>query len=376
MKKIFILLIGAWVPVTIFGQDPQFTLFDSHRMLINPAFTGDIDDDYSMRVGIQHRQQWFDALQDYYNHSAVVLDNVNPICFRYLNNITFTSGLYIIQEQFPTYHSSPRLINQKIGMAGGIRRHFPTRRKQNYSYLAIGAEFELLQKQLQGADKLTFGTQFDGMGGFDNNASNQEPLILTSGNLSSGIKPALSAGVAFVHTRGDIFAVRMGVAVHHLNRPILSLLDNEQDDESAISHQYSLYYRVKYSFLDWNDLNSKGRFGLQHYGYYARQGLGIRQYILGIEMGTNLAEHLVAVGVGARLTNSRSTSDDVLTDFYGSLRWGFDRYAVGMSFDFANSSFANGVNDRTATAIELTLSYLFLNSKEKDKCKVIPCPRF
>jgi len=370
MRPIFTLLLCCFSSLA-FSQDPHFSLFDSHPMLINPAFTGDMPDDYRMRLGVQHRHQWFDALNDYYNHTAFAFDSATPLCFSNATDMTFSPGFYYLQERFPISGKSPRLFSQKLGATLAIRMKL-----NDEIYFAVGFEGELLQRQLRAVDGLQFGIQYDGMGGFDSQASSQEGQIPLDGNLSSGIKPDLGTGLALVIRLGHRNALRLGGAMHHIQRPNLSLLGNEEDDDADISRRLTAYYRLKFGTYheQRNRIDNYAEFQLA--GAYVRQGIGIWEFNQRLEMGGHIQDNFFSFSAGVRMTNARVSSGDAVTDLILAIRWYKNPVVVELGTDFALSPFANIGNDNTATALELSVSYLLLRKSKSSRCAAMDCPYF
>ncbi len=370
MKPVFTLFLCLIVGIAC-SQDPHFSLFDSHPMLINPAFTGDMPEDYRMRLGVQHRHQWFDALNDYYNHTAFAFDSATPLCFNSAAKMTFSSGVYYLQERFPIAGKAPRLLSQKLGATFAIRMEL-----DDNIYAAVGFEGELLQRQLRAVDALQFGTQYDGIGGFNAQASSQEGQIPLTGNLSSGIKPDLGTGLALVFRLGHRNALRLGGAMHHIQRPNLSLLGNEDDDDADISRRLTAYYRLKFGTYheQRNRIDNYAEFQLA--GAYIQQGLGIWEFNQRMEMGGHIQNNFFSFSAGVRMTNARISSGDAVTDLILAIRWYKNPVIIELGTDFALSPFANIGNDNTATALEVSVSYLLLNQTKSGKCETVPCPEF
>lgn len=371
MRLLFFVITLFVASNFLHAQDPQPTLFDVNLPMLNPAFTGDIEGNYTMRLGMQYRSQWFDAIKDYYNYSAFAFDSSTPICFNNFSAISISPGIYFLQERFPFDFNRPKMSQQKIGLTTAVRIQI----SDNF-YASAGFEYEMLQRSIKSTDALQFGTQYDGLGGFDSNSSNLEPLIPTEGNLSSGIKSDLATGISLVGG-SDRIGFRFGLSTHHIRRPVLSLLGNNDEDDARISHRHTAYYRVKVG-VGGNPRNQKSIFAaVQIYGIVLHQGVGIWQYNQGLEYGFYAdREHYLALGVGARITNNRFSSGNKWTDTYASLRWSYENYTLAFSTDFAHSPFSKVANDGTTTAFELALNYRFANIKKRPSCSGVKCYNF
>ncbi|MEM9846503.1 MAG: hypothetical protein AAF847_01340 [Bacteroidota bacterium] len=368
MKNIYSIIGILFLTLTAQAQDPKPTIFDGQLMLLSPALTGEIEGDYIMQLGVQQRNQWFDAINDYYNYSAVTLESTLPICFRDFGRISFSPGLSYLQERFPIDRSQPRMFSQRLGLSTAARIQLA-----KGFYAAVGFEYELLQRSIKTTDALQFGSQYDGMGGFDSTLPSLETAINTA-NLRSGIKSDLATGIAIGFGAKHI-GFRIGGAIHHLTRPVLSLLGNPNEDEARISHRYTAYYRLKADF-GWDKYSNKVATGAgQLYGAFIAQGRGIWQVNQGAEVGVfSKGLHYVAFGAGVRLTNDQFSSENLWTDTYFSIRWSYESFTIVMASDFAHSPFSKLANDNTATAIEFNLNYRFAKGGS-GKCGV-HCPKF
>lgn len=231
---IFICLLSC---ANLLAQDPHYTLFDSQPLLLNPALTGEIEGNYTWQASIQQRNQWFDALKPHFNHTSFSLESSLPICFGNVGRVNFSPGLSFQQQRFIS-SSVPRLNMQKIGTHGAVRLQLT-----DHVYASLGMEFELLQRSLTSTDALQFGTQFDGMGGFDVNLQNGETQIPGSGNLTSGMDWDIASGGSIILLSNKL-TFRLGGAIHHIRRPVLSLLGND-DEDARMSHRYTAHYRAK-----------------------------------------------------------------------------------------------------------------------------------
>ncbi|NNE56266.1 MAG: PorP/SprF family type IX secretion system membrane protein, partial [Flavobacteriales bacterium] len=56
MKRLIIIATFSVCAFCSFGQDEIFSRFDSQPLMLNPAFTGEIEEDY--RASISYRNQW------------------------------------------------------------------------------------------------------------------------------------------------------------------------------------------------------------------------------------------------------------------------------------------------------------------------------
>lgn len=381
MKNISCILFS----IMVFGnpgicQDPEFTLFDRNPIILNPALTGDIEGAYHIRSTFQYRTQWFDVLDEEFSHYAFSIDSSLPFCFSKPRSVSI--GGYFLTENTPFEKNSPKLTTSNIGFTSSFRLAF----KPEELYISLGMDGQLIRRYLN-PEGLRFPTQFDGMGGFDPNAANLEENLPS--RRSSLMKPSLGAGLSLVinelsfrigkRGRKKVFipgAYRIGGAVYHLNRPNLSLLGNDKDEEADVSRRWVVHARAIIP-LNYRTFSKapNAYLNLQPYFLYVQQGAGVWQSIFGAEIGFGLAEDYIAVGGGIRLTNGKAAGKN-LTDYLLNIRWRRGHYFIASSVDLNVSPFAKAGNDRTTTAMEISLGYFFGDSEKRGRCKQIICPNF
>lgn len=367
-QPILLFLFTLFIQQTGHGQDPMFTRFDRMLMPINPAFTGEIPDGYRMRVTAQHRQQWYDALSDPYSHAMVAFEQSNHICQGPQNLLTISPGVYVQTERVLADRQNPTLAFTKLGLNTAIRKSLGEK-----MHLTVGGELEFLQLRLVGAQALRFGSQFDGMGGFDPNSMSQDPGLSNAG-MQSKWRPDFGVGLAYSFYHKKAVALQVGGAIHHLRRSNLSLLGEAEDFDAALSRRHTVFLRMKSALKDWNN-NSDNFSEIQLRALFVQQGQGIWQTNVGLEIGHRSGDKYIAIGPGLRLTNSGPITNDLITDIYGTFKLSWEKFTLDFAVDLAHSAFAGLNNDGTATAMELALGYRFQHVKDKG-CQGVPCPNF
>ena len=198
-----------------YAQDPQFSQFYAAPLNLNPALTGGSD---RSRVGVNYRNQW-PALSHSFQTVSAYVDYYAK---------GYNSGVGVIvkrhQESFLKYSAMElgasyayRLrISDGLALRSGIQ----------LSYFNKNVDFE----------ELVFGNQIDIQNGI---------VIGPSGEtFDTGLKVdfmSISAG-------GILYTEKfwIGAAVHHINEPNQSLME----DESPLPRKYSFHIGYKYSFSD------------------------------------------------------------------------------------------------------------------------------
>jgi hypothetical protein len=367
MKHLLSIVCTVFTFQLLSAQDPTPTLFDTQPLLINPAMTGEILGDYTLQFSTQDRRQWFDALnKEHYNFTAAAVESFLPICFGTATGINYSPGLSVLTTRLIGDVSRPKLERTKLAFHNAFQIQL-----SSDLYAAVGVEFQGIQHNLNSASALQFGTQFDGMGGFDTNASSQEMAIGNADNLNTGIQFDLATGTSFLFVNDRINA-RLGIAVHHLRRPVLSFFGNSEDDDARLSRRYTFHYRAKTILA--RRPNRSTKYSAQLFGTYWSQGIGIWQANQGIAIDFYPEDTYFSISGGVQLTNNEFSSGSPWTSTYSSINVSRDKFTIRLTMDFAYSPFVELATDNTATALELGLAYRFLKKKKKDNYNRCDCP--
>ncbi len=376
MKKcILITIISLAYLVQGLSQDALYSLFDRNLILISPALAGDIPNGYLNRVGYQHRLQWFDALrEDRYEHFSFAYDKLIPICSSGGTSAVGV-GFQVTSESIPYHKVEPNFKTNKLGVDLAYKRAL-----SKFNYLSGGVEIEWLYNRLH-TDGLQFPSQYDGLGAIDPNLTSGE-LFMEMGDANAS---AFSMGAGIALTLGEIKTkrknkiprslgqLRLGVSIHHLTRPNLSLIGNDNDQEAIISRRWSTFFRWRLPIYK----SSKHEpIEFIPYGYYAYQGAGVWQLVGGTDFsfGSSIIPRLIP-GFGMRLTN-RVVGDKAVTSYVFSLRIDMDHIFIAGATDIEVSSIAGGGNDSRATTLEVALGYRFGKTNVSNRCPTQNCPVF
>lgn len=364
MYKVTLLFFILLTTFSIHSQDAQFTVFDQHSIVLNPAFTGDFGGNYDMRLSAQHRYQWKNALKgDEYNHTAISVESSNPLCVS-SGQITLSFGGYFKDERFLSLRN-PSLVNTKVAATAAVRLELGER-----VYASGGLEFGGVQRTLQRINRLQFGNQFNGMGGFDSQLSSSEAALEGFDRLSTKLKPDAGLGFAFVANPIGTFVFVLGGAAHHVNNPNLNFLTENFDDRIQ---------RTRLTFNARLNVILENKVKLQVVNAYIQQGKGVWQSNTGVIFGGRFKDvdprnpkHYISVGGGVRVTNPILTNDPI-TDVYGLVKYDHQRYSFSASVDIANSIFANGVNGNFGSTFECSFGLLIQDDSKRRQCKKPKC---
>jgi type IX secretion system PorP/SprF family membrane protein len=208
MKKLVLTTVCCLFSFLIWAQDPKFSQYFAAPLILNPANTGFFDGEY--RAAINMRQQWGN-LGDPYNTYSVSGD-IKLVKDENFTNSFFSIGLSgLFEESF-----NKALKSQYISASFSY-----------YQYLDVQHRFKFgLAPQLSFNSKfldysrLTFASQYDGSGGFNNSMPNYLDL---DNNKTSYFDVSIGANFSATF---DYSSFVLGYSLYHLNRPVESLLNS------------------------------------------------------------------------------------------------------------------------------------------------------
>lgn len=191
--KWVLLLMGCWLTLTVYGQDPQFSQFYSAPIYLNPAFTGNTTQG---RMVLNYRNQWPAIPGAFISYAASYdynLDNVN-------------SGLGLAVQHDKAGSAGLRYTNAAALYAYRLRinRKQAIRFGMNFSYTMRDLDFS----------ELLFGDQLISGAASSSTSSQYRGQVVSYADIGSG---------AIYYTR----SLWVGFSAHHLNQPNQSLLGGE-----------------------------------------------------------------------------------------------------------------------------------------------------
>ena len=206
MRNLTLVAIFLILPLTTFTQDFHFVQSQQALQILNPAVTGS-NSLYRNQITAFYRGQWDNTVsQKSYQGGAVSVDIRFCLPGSKKNFFGLGTGLQ--------YDFSPlgMFFNTAGSLAGSYHQHLG-----GETFGAMGASLGLLSYGVE-PDQLQFDIQYQN-GAFDPSRSNGESFVRTA-----AIQPDLAAGFMFYNNpEGWSF----GISWRHLNKPVYSLLDNE-----------------------------------------------------------------------------------------------------------------------------------------------------
>jgi len=310
-------VIGYW---TAKAQDPIFTQSNYIQETINPAFSG-FEDNERIGAGLISRVQWPNL--DLQIHTQYAYVNKS---YEYSPSLAFGVGINAVwqYETFNNYNYAQVNLNyaHRINLNGGW-------------YFRPAIEVGLGNKSNRFRN-LTLADQININSGIINPVS-VDPLVDRISN-----RYFLDINSGFIIEKEESsnkIAYWFGAAIRHLNRPDISIVDNEE--RLPLDIFYSFHGNFRFPFLLDNSIMMTANLMVQ--GPYNRLDIGtifqLESILLGLTAATNPArndnnEHLV-------------TSINALVGFE------YDAFRFGISYDKNTSNIG-----RTDGVYELSVTYL------------------
>lgn len=313
MKKhlyIFILFIGSFG----YSQDIHFSQIQESPLWLNPANTGFYNG--YVRAIANYRSQWA-AMGNAYQTMAL---SVDAVTFKTAKKKAYLGiGLFVFNDKAGA---------AKIGTTQAQLHVSAIMRASKHSKIAGGVYAGFAQNSGNYAS-LTYGNQFNGKE-IDQTISSQEHPDYTSFvNLDAG------AGINYEFTtasvdmvRDDIFSLKIGGAVHHLNKPVQQF--------NAGSH-YQLPMRFTGNIQSRIDIKGT-KFSILPSVIYLRQATATE-----ITLGTHFRYRFKN---GTKITGALTETGLNLGVYYRvgdaiipQLNLDMGKYAIGLAYDVNISKF-------------------------------------
>lgn len=333
------------------AQDPRYSQFNSAPWAVNPALTGVFNGRY--RVVANYRDQWASILgsQPFRTYGVSGDARFNVVGENYLA----VGGGILRDEAGASHFTQTRAslgLSYLLKISGGGRHS----RGAATQYLVAGFQGGFGQNKVDWS-QLWFSNQFNtGTETPDFGAASGE----TNQQNSTGIFPDMNAGLLWYALFDDNKYVYAGAAMHHLNGPSISLIDDGSvklynritahvGAQLPVSEQLSLLPGVLYM--------KQGPAMELNFGSMVRYSNGDRN------------ELALRAGVFSRIGRKldKGLGSDALI-FHAQLE--LQRWTLGMSYDVNISSLDRASNARGA--FELSLIYVHPASRREH----VRCPKF
>ncbi len=351
MKRIRLFILACIVTLGTLGlnaQDIHFSQFYMSPLNLNPALTGVMN--CNIRVAANYRNQWASVLKsNAYNTYSVSYDQRIPV------------GRYDFFGVGGTFWGDKAGEAEFATVTGKLSASYSKRMgggRNEAHYLVIGAEGGVAQRSLDFL-KLRWGSQHDGLGGFDEMAGSGE-LDLNNDNF---IFADLAAGLLWFSVFDANNSFYIGGSFHHLNRANQSFYDNAED---------FLYSR--FTVHAGGEFEISRRVGLvpgiiamfQGPSFQLNSGTSLKFNLGSGRVGSQQAFHL---GTWVRISNRIESG--VLTDaVILQTRFDYNQFSLGFSYDVNVSALKPASNNNGA--FEFALIYKFCG----DLSRGVYCPNW
>jgi len=327
------------------GQDAVFSQFYHNPISTNSALTGVFNG--KNRVGTIYRNQWY---------------SVEPNASLTTTDLFYDSKINVLKNDF--LGIGIMLFDDRAGLAEIAKTHgylnlayskhlYNNKYRELNQYLVFGAQFGYGVTYLKSSGFL-FGSQFDKL------SETVDPSLPSGENLlTSKVYPDINTGLVWYYTSRKS-TLYLGVAVSHLNRPDISLVDGSVD---RLYMQYSGLIGGEFSLVD--------NLSVLPAIYFNAEGQ-VMQGVLGTNFRYEYYEkdkNAFRIGIWTRVTNTISGFS--IPDIIFSTILEFNDIELGLSYDVtvSNLSAVNGYKG----AFELSLIYIWGDNPEYHSLK---CPRF
>lgn len=349
IKPIFFNLFAFFTLFSaVSAQDPRFSQYYASPWNLNPAMTGVFNGRW--RATLNYRNQWSSFLSPVpFKTSAAAFEGRFNVGAR---NDYAAFGLGLMHDEAGT----SRYQQNRVQLGGAFLKQLAAGRNRPQHYLSAGAQLGMGQNSMDYGD-LWFSRQFDSV--------NERPDLAAStgepGNAAnSKIYPDFNAGLlwySIFKNKGFFYA---GAALNHLNRPVISLLDNSRETmytrwSGHIGGQFPLSNTL--SILPGVLVMQQGPAFESDFGVNFRYS------------NNDLNELALRAGIWGRLGNKldQGLQADAVT-VVAMLE--LNRWMLGMSYDITVSGLTLANNSRGA--FEMSLTY-FHPYERKVK---VTCPKF
>lgn len=212
IKNLFYIIAILYATSTL-SQDVYQTQYFNNPMIINPAYTGVMDDQY--RVGLNYRSQWFNPLGNQGYKTGVINGELKT---HITNGDFYGLGMIIGSDQMGTSNFRQTFV---YGTASYIKQISSNRKSD--TYLIAGLKFGGIQYSFD-EGRLWFGNQFDiNQVNLNTNRPTGEPNQIL-GNNNSGLTPDVGIGISGYQS-STLISYYGGLSVDHVTRPKISIGD-------------------------------------------------------------------------------------------------------------------------------------------------------
>ena len=344
-KKVLVLLTFVLSGSYLMSQDIHFSQFYMSPLNLNPAMTGVMN--CKTRIIANYRNQWSQALRgDAYNTYSVSYDQ--KIAVGRSDYFGIGGSFWGDKAGALSYGTTQGRISFSYAKKmGGYRK--------SAHYLVFGADAGINQRRidLEGA---RWPSQHDGNGGFCPTCDGGDGNITDTDFLHAD----LDAGLLWFSVLDDRNNYYVGLALHHLNQPGISFLNNDETLTSRMTFHAGGEFEMN------SDISLIPGFIYMTQGQHMEFNFGTS---FRFNMGSRSDGQSWQLGGWYRIGNK--VEGGIHSDaFIISTRFDYGNYGIGFSYDLTVSKLsqagtANG-------SFEFSLNYLICGPEKRS----VYCPRF
>lgn len=335
--RLFFFSIGALLIFTIrlSAQDIQFSQFYAAPLYLNPAFTGSEE---ISRMGINYRNQW-PGLDYSFNAYSVYFDH-------FFEGSNSSIGMIVNGS----HESLANINNMEVGFLYSYRL-----RLSETQFLNFGGQMSFVSRNAA-FEQLVFGSQID----------------INRGTISSSndFVPPQDSQHYFTDINFGMLWNRqnmwLGVSAHHLTRPNLSYLEEEN---LILAIKYSAHGGIRLD-LPGGFINDYFNNTLQERAVFFAFNYKNQDPFNQLDIGTQIFFEPLIMGLwyrGLPVKYNLPNNESVIAQVGFALQSGLD---IGYSFDFTTSKM--GLRN-SGGAHEVSIRYTFYNGDPyKRKPKLLP----
>ena len=340
------------------AQDIHFSQFYQSPLNLNPAMTGVMACNH--RFVVNYRNQWASVLRS---------NSFSTYSLSYDHKIAVGRDDYFgVGASLWGDRAGESNFSTTQGRLSGSFSKFMSGDRTRTNYLVVGADLGIAQRDLD-ISRLQWGTQHDGVGGFDPNAPSGENF-----DRDNFFFADISLGLMWFTTWREGGSIYFGAAAHHVNRPNQSFFG---DNNIELYTKYTLHGGGEYQLNPRFALVPNVVAFFQGPSFQVNSGLSAR-----FELGTRNDPQSFQIGAWVRMVNNYNwgfnAMEGVATEDYSigadaiilTSRFDFEFFGLGFSYDINVSDLRRATNGNGA--FELSFIYYICGPEVRG----VYCPRW
>ena len=345
-KSLITAVFALFCAISVSAQDIHFSQFYMSPLNLNPAMTGIMN--CTQRLTFNHRNQWTPILRsNSYQTYSFSYDQRIPVGrYDYMG-----VGGTLWRDQAGTVDYG----QLQAKLSASYSKRMAGNRNESH-YLVAGFEGGVQQTGLD-LSKAQWGTQHDGNGGFNSNASSGETF-----NRNSIIFPDLSAGLLWFSIFPNDNTFYVGGSYHHLNRPNISFNRNKRE---ILYSRFTGHIGGEFQMTDRTALVPNAIVMFQGKAMEITPGVSLKFILSKFRYETQSFQFGMWTRIANRV-NSGILNDAIIL----TTRFDYNQFTIGFSYDATTSLLRKAAP--TTGGYELSLMYKICGPERRN----VYCPSF